>query len=90
MNETQKRYTVEQITKFNSEANDYEKKSTTNKWFIYGCIMIIILTSHIEGMKDIPDMVGLIAGIVKDLGMTIGFQLLSVIITLNSQLSTIN
>ena len=25
MNETQKRYTVEQITKFNSEANDYEK-----------------------------------------------------------------
>ena len=36
--------------------------------------MIIILTSHIEGMKDIPDIVGLIAGIVKDLGMTIGLE----------------
>ena len=74
MNESQKRYTVMQISKYKSEAEYFDKKAEKNRWFIYGCIAVMVLASSIKGMENISTTVDLIAGIIKYCGLSFGLD----------------
>ncbi len=74
MNDDHKRLTVMQISKYNSEISEFEKKSENNKWFVYGSIVLFIITSSMETGANLPFEAQCVVDILKYLGVICGIE----------------
>lgn len=74
MNNSQKRYTVEQISKYKLEAKEFADKADKNRWFVYGAIALFIACEQIRGNVDLNYIEGLIMGITQYTGLAFGVE----------------
>ncbi len=74
MNDLQKKYTVLEISKCKSQAEDFDKKAQTNRWFIYGSIVLFIICSQIKGNVDLNTLEQYIVGITQCAGIVMGID----------------
>ena len=74
MTDSQKRYTVMQISKYRTEAEEFDKKAEKNRWYVYGCIGVMLIASQIQGIDNVSKIFDSILGIIKYSGLYFGLD----------------
>ena len=74
MNDLQKEYTINQISKYLSEAEELDNKAHRNTWFIYGSVVLFVVCETIKGNTSLSSTENLIATIMQSAGVSFGID----------------